>query len=206
MSLSLLPTDTRTHSLYALVNNAGVGFNSPGDKVDVNYHGLKRVTDAMIEFVDHRIVNVSSGAASMWLRRQDKATQAVFTEPESLEALDAAVTKFASAAKDDDFAFYGISKAANCAVTVVYARQYPNLLITSISPGYVETRMTASFGGNKITPEQGCTSLLKCLFDQVTSGWYYGSDGLRSPLTITRDPGTPEYQGEDNPDPAKYNK
>ena len=29
-------------------------------------------------------------------------------------------------------------------------------------------------------------------------------DWLRSPLTIRRDPGAPEYQGEVNPDPAKY--
>ena len=29
-------------------------------------------------------------------------------------------------------------------------------------------------------------------------------DGLRSPLTIRRDAGAPEYQGEVNPDPAKY--
>ena len=32
------------------------------------------------------------------------------------------------------------------------------------------------------------------------------SDGLRSPMTVSRDPGTPEYAGEDDPDPAKYNK
>jgi NAD(P)-dependent dehydrogenase (short-subunit alcohol dehydrogenase family) len=188
------------------VNNAGVGFNSPGDKIDVNYHGLKRVTEAMVDLVDDRIVNVSSGAASMWLRRQDTDTKTIFTDPASIDALDAAVEKCSAAAKDDDFAQYGISKAANCAVTIAYARQFPNLLITSLSPGYVETRMTSTFSGNKITPAQGCTSLFKCLFDTVTSGCYYGSDGLRSPLTITRDPGTPEYQGEDNPDPAKYNK
>ena len=39
--------------------------------------------------------------------------------------------------------------------------------------------------------EQGCVSALKCLFEPVTSGYYYGSDGLRSPLTMTRDPGAP---------------
>ena len=188
--------------LYALVNNAGVGFASPGDTIDINYHGLKRVTDALVDFVEARIVNVSSGAASMWLRNQDAATQALFSDPDSIQALDAAVAKFAPTT---DF-LYGLSKAANTAVTVAYAKQYPHLQVVSLSPGYVETRMTADFGDNKITPEQGTTSLMKCLFEDVTSGWYYGSDGLRSPLTGTRDPGTPEYQGEANPDPAKYNK
>ena len=65
--------------------------------------------------------------------------------------------------------------------------------------------MTKGFGAN-LTPEQGCESSLKCLFGEVTSGYYYGSDGLRSPFTVTRDPGTPEYQGEANPDPLIYNK
>ena len=64
--------------------------------------------------------------------------------------------------------------------------------------------MPQGFGAS-LTPEQGCVSLIKCLFEDVTSGWYYGSDGLRSPLTVTRDPGTPEYQGEADPDAAVYN-
>ena len=90
--------------------------------------------------------------------------------------------------------------------------------------------MTEGYGA-KLTPEQGCVSSLKCIFGDVSSGFYYGSDGLRSPLICTRDPGiltaklthdryftctyfinhnniagTPEYQGEANPDPSKYNR
>ena len=60
--------------------------------------------------------------------------------------------------------------------------------------------------GAKLTPEQGCISALKCLFGEVTSGYYYGSDGLRSPFTVSRDPGTPEYQGEIDPDPNIYKR
>ena len=60
--------------------------------------------------------------------------------------------------------------------------------------------------GATLTPEQGCAVTLKCLFEPVISGYYYGPDGLRSPLTVTRETGTPEYQGEENPDPSKYNK
>ena len=65
--------------------------------------------------------------------------------------------------------------------------------------------MTAGFGA-KLTPDQGTVSCIKCLFGDVHSGCYYGSDGLRSPLTCTRDPGMPEYEGEENADPVKYNK
>ena len=75
-----------------------------------------------------------------------------------------------------------------------------------LSPGFIDTPMTKGYGA-KLTPEQGCLSSLKCLFGQtVKSGYYYGSDGLRSPLTVSRDPGTPEYQGEADPDASKYNK
>lgn len=143
----------------------------------------------------------------MWLRNRDAETKRVFSAPASVEELDAAVAKSASRVDDDGMGMYGLSKAANTALTILHAGRYPHLTITSLSPGYVETRMTGRYAGNKLTPEQGCRSLLKCLFDEnVVSGAYYGSDGLRSPLTCTRDPGTPEYQGEANPDPAKYNK
>ena len=67
------------------------------------------------------------------------------------------------------------------------------------------TPMTVGYGA-KLSPEEGCKSSIKCLFGDVASGLYYGSDGLRSPMTVSRDPGTPEYAGEDDPDPAKYNK
>ena len=65
--------------------------------------------------------------------------------------------------------------------------------------------MTKDFGAT-LTPEQGCVSSIKCLFGDVKTGYYYGSDGLRSPLTVTRDPGTPEYNGEENPCPIRYNR
>ena len=78
-----------------------------------------------------------------------------------------------------------------------------HLKITSINPGFIDTPMSKNFGA-KLTPEQGCLSSIKCLFKPVTSGYYYGSDGHRSPLTVSRDPGTPEYEGEENPDSLKY--
>jgi len=150
-------------------------------------------------------VNVSSGAASMWVRKQNEETQALFSSQDiTFEVLDAAVQKHLKAS---NFTFngYGLSKAALTTLTIAQANNFPDLKIVSLSPGFINTNMTAGYGA-KLTPEQGCRSSIKCLFDEVTSGYYYGSDGLRSPLTCTRDPETPEYQGEENPDPAKYNK
>jgi hypothetical protein len=80
-------------------------------------------------------------------------------------------------------------------------------LILYPSPEFFTTSITMTKGwGATLTPEQGCVSSIKCLFEPVTSGAYYGSDGLRSPLILTRDPGSPEYEGEENPDPARYTK
>ena len=181
--------------------------------MNTNYMGPKRVTDAFVGLIDPkegRIVNTSSGAASGWVKRQDAKTQAFYTNPNlTWEDLNASV-QVNAAAKNFGQGFssaYGLSKAALCALTLVQAKAFPNLKVTSLSPGFVDTPLAAgSNSTSKITPEKGCTSSLKCIFENVISGAYYGSDGLRSPMTIGRDPGTPEYQGEANPDPAKYTR
>ena len=94
-------------TLHALVNNAGVGLGSAGDILATNFYGPKRVTDAFVDFVDKdsgRIVNVSSGSASMWLRNQDDATKALFTsETSTWEELEACMLSNESS--------YGLSKA-----------------------------------------------------------------------------------------------
>lgn len=201
-------------SLYALVNNAGVGLahgdvGGPEGVLNVNYYGPKRVTDAIVGLIDKdcgRIVNTSSGMASVWVRGQDAATKTLYSNPElTWEELDAAQNSHLASGNHGGHGGYGLSKAGLSALTIVQKNLYPKLKVVSLSPGFIATKMTQGFGA-KLSPEQGCVSSLKCLFDDVTSGWYYGSDGKRSPLTCTRDPGTPEYEGEDNPDPKKYNK
>jgi len=202
-------------TLSALVNNAGVGLNQPGAPsgpegiLDTNYYGVKRVTDAMVGLVDPsdgRIVNVSSGAASAFVKGQDAPTKALFSkEGVTFDELDAAVKAAVAAGNLGWGSGYGLSKAACTALTLTQAAQYPSLKVVSLSPGFIDTPMTKGFNA-KLTPEQGCISILKCLFEPVTSGFYYGSDGLRSPMTMTRDPGTPEYEGEDDPQQDKYNK
>jgi len=197
-------------TLYALVNNAGIGLKTGPGQVEAllntNFYGPKRVSEAFIEMIDPtvgRIVNVSSGAASMWLRNGTPEQKHLFTSPETTWGQLDQTVKDASASAP--MGGYGLSKAALTAYTIQQARDCPNLLCTSLSPGFIETAMTSGFGA-RLTPEQGTVSLIKCLFGEVTSGFYYGSDGLRSPLTVTRDPGTPEYGGEANPDASIYNK
>jgi hypothetical protein len=167
-------------------------------------------TAAFVGLIDPsvgRIVNVSSGAASMFLKTQDAATKALFSNPNvTMEELEAGMKEKIASGDTGYGKGYGLSKAGLTALTLIQAKAYPNLKVLSLSPGFIDTPMTRGFGA-KLTPEQGCVSAIKCLFSEdVTSGYYYGSDGLRSPLTMTRDPGMPEYEGEDNPTQEKYNK
>jgi len=202
-------------TLYALVNNAGVGLAQPGAPaaaegiLKTNFYGVKNVTDNFLPLIDAnegRIVNVSSGAASGFLKRCDEPTKELFSNPNiTFEELDTAVKANVASGNVGVGNGYGLSKASLTALTLIQAREHPNLTVTSLSPGFIDTPMTKGFGA-RLTPEQGCVSSLKCLFEPVTSGFYYGSDGLRSPLTMTRDPGMPEYEGEANPTQERYNR
>ena len=210
-NLFLYILQDRGVKLYALVNNAGVMRAEPEVIINTNFKGPKRVTDAFIGLIDKsegRIVNTSSGAASLWLCQQDSKTKSLFTnEFGNFEDLEAAVNENVAAKtfKNDLRNGYGLSKAALNALTLIQAKSYPNLKVTSLTPGFIDTPMTKG-KGSKLRPEQGTLSITHCLFEPVVSGCYYGADGLRSPLTVYRDPGTPEYEGEENPDPAKYSK
>jgi len=69
--------------LYALVNNAGIMKAEADAVMTTNFKGPKLVTDALVGLIDKsegRIVNVSSGAASMWLRHQDSETKKTLHE------------------------------------------------------------------------------------------------------------------------------
>lgn len=201
-------------TLYALVNNAGMGLGTASKNADTalqellntNFYGPKRVSEAFLELIDPkvgRIVNVSSGGASMWLRNGTPEQKKIFTSSDTTwDELAAAVE---AAGPNAGMGGYGLSKAGLTAYTIQQAKMYTNLVCTSLSPGFIVTKMTQGMGA-RLPPEQGTVSLMKCLFENVVSGCYYGSDGLRSPLTVTRDPGTPEYKGEADPDAALYNK
>ena len=194
-NLFLYILQDRGVKLYALVNNAGVMRAEPEVIINTNFKGPKRVTDAFIGLIDKsegRIVNTSSGAASLWLRHQDSITKNIFTnELGNFEDLEAAVNENVAAKNFKMGNGYGLSKAELDALTLIQAKCYANLKVASLTPGFIDTPMTKGLG-SKLRPEQGTLSITHCLFEPIVSGCYYGSDGLRSPLTVTRDPGTPE--------------
>ena len=212
----------REVSLYALVNNAGVGLQNVIDMpltdlqktkriVDTNFYGVIRVTDAFLDLIEKdngRVVNVSSGLGGVWLRTRDDRTKALFSgagtnadDVLTLDALKAAVEDaIATADKENDLfgstgkLGYGLSKAAVTALTLLHSRAHGNLVFASLTPGFVRTAMTAGRDA-PLSPVEGCRSLQRCLFDaSIVSGAYYGADAKRSPLVVRRDAGFPEYQ------------
>ena len=90
---------------------------------------------------------------------------------------------------------YGVSKALVASYTMLVAAQHPRLIVSCITPGFIDTKLVAGFGASK-PPSEGTVAIRKCLFEDLGgSGWYYGSDGVRSPLHFMRNPGEPEYDG-----------
>lgn len=194
--------------LYAIVNNAGSGFSHGVSKdtvMQTNLYGVKRTCEAFIPMLDPkkgRIVNVGSGAGPMWLMQQNDETKNLLSNPNvTWEQIDQLVKTLMRNEHTEEYASYGLSKACLHAYTMSLAKMYPNFLSVSLSPGFIATAMTKGMGASK-TPEEGTLSIRHCLFTErsrLGNGYFYGSDCKRSPLTITRDPGTPEYTGDGEP-------
>ena len=207
-------------TLYAIVNNAGVGLMhadiTPNDIIDVNLLGAKRVSEAFIPLLKPdggRIANTSSGAASSYVagammgNPMGTATAAQKMPLISSDVTWAQIEAVVNIERKADFSrepstqqagwcAYGLSKAGLTAYAMLLARLHPKLVVSSCSPGFINTKMTAGFGA-KLEPEDGTISLKHCLFGELGgNGWYFGSDGLRSPLHVMRNPGEPAYDGE----------
>jgi carbonyl reductase 1 len=197
--------------LNAIVNNAGT-FSSHGSNTEtilnVNIFGPKRVVDHFAQFLEQssssttRIVNVGSGYAPMYLKIQDEDRQKLLCSPditwEQIEGLTKNGLLAESSLPGDSQGAYGLSKALLASYTMLLAKRYPNIQSYCISPGYVETALTAAFQGEKKKPEDSTFPITHCLFGDLpkeTSGWYFGSDAKRSPLHRSRNPGDPEYDG-----------
>lgn len=210
--------DGDSHPLYAVVNNAGISAGA-GDMravLNVNVYGVRRVCDAFIPLLDThagRVVNVASASGPMFLSRCHPDIQAALTRAdvtwadiESIMqrcvAVEASGGDFESQGFGDGSS-YGLSKACVNAYTRMLARSCPALQINSCTPGYIETDMTRPFaeasGGS---PEdlgmkpvaEGARAPLHLLLGDVGTGWYYGSDAVRSPLDRYRGPGEPAYE------------
>ena len=162
---------------------------------------------------DGRIVNVSSASGPTFVSRCREDRQRQLTDPDvTWDAIEAVMVECLGIAEEGgDFEAagfgsgnaYGLSKACLNAYTIALARQNPAMTINACTPGYIATDLTLPRAAGKDpaslgmkTPEEGTKASLHLLLgDPVGSGWYFGSDALRSPLDRYRSPGDPPYDG-----------
>jgi NAD(P)-dependent dehydrogenase (short-subunit alcohol dehydrogenase family) len=193
---ALLKGDT----LYGVVNNAGCGLAHGVDAeamVNVNLFGPKRVSEAFIPLLSPalgRVVNIGSGAGPMYVRSCGPAAkQQLCKEDQTWEEIEAHLKSVDP--KSTPMSGYGLSKALLANYTSYLAKVNPNLKVNCCSPGFIDTAIVKGMGASK-TPEEGTVAAKHLLFGELAgNGWYYGSDGVRSPLHFMRNPGEPAYDG-----------
>eukprot|EP00565_Helicotheca_tamesis_P001385 CAMPEP_0185731194 /NCGR_PEP_ID=MMETSP1171-20130828/12158_1 /TAXON_ID=374046 /ORGANISM="Helicotheca tamensis, Strain CCMP826" /LENGTH=282 /DNA_ID=CAMNT_0028400405 /DNA_START=153 /DNA_END=1001 /DNA_ORIENTATION=- len=192
--------------LFGIVNNAGIGFgNSFKDTLETNYFGPRRVDNAFgpqLIRPGGRIVNIASASGPMFVNScgipdlKGKLAQPLKFEG-GINELDEIAKSFYDMLDYGNDA-YGLSKALLNAYTALHAKNEPDLIINSCSPGFIDTDITAGMGATN-SPEQGAVCPVHLLMspelEGVPPGWYYGSDKVRSPLDRYRDPGDPPYEG-----------
>lgn len=196
-------------TLTAIVNNAGTGLahgGTPESVMNVNLMGPKRVVDSFESMLDpagSRIVNVGSGSGPNYVKKQSVERRKKLCNPditwEEIKAeFDRGVTEDDPAYGDMGTDHYGLSKALLTDYTMLLSREMAakNVLAFCLSPGYIDTAITAGWPGGK-TPAEGTVSIRRCLFEagKEESGWFFGSDAKRSPLHFLRNPGEPVFDG-----------
>merc|ERR1711879_37721 len=178
--------------LYALVNNAGTGLGHgvpPEMVIDTNLYGVKRVSDAFAPLLNPaggRVVNLGSLLGTSYVQKlTSRADVQLLTSRETTwPDLDGYVQRTANPdfLKSTPFASYGLSKAAVHSYTMIFAKEHPGLLVSAVSPGFLETAMTSGMGA-ALTPDQGTVAVRKCLFEELkVSGGHYESDGSYDPV------------------------
>jgi carbonyl reductase 1 len=197
----MIEEQLQTDKLYGLVNNAGIGLNTAmtSDVLNTNLYGPKRVCEAFVNLLDGekgRIVNLGSGSGPMYVAScRGDSDKKLLCNPDKIENWDSIEQHAKENANGQYVDIYGLSKALLACYTGYFANQYPNILSSCVSPGFINTQMTAGYGASK-SPDQGTLAIKHCLFDELDgNGWYYGSDGLRSPYHFLRNPGEPVYDG-----------
>lgn len=201
--------------LFAVVNNAGTWDKTDFKKtMDVNFLAVRRMVDNFVPLLQKggKLIATGSGSASMYVdggrggATPVETRKKILTNPK-VEWTD--LTEIMQAELDANFGTddegqkgmlaYGCSKALMTAYHFIVSREHPELVVSVCSPGFIQTKLTAGMGAS-LTPEEGTKSLKKLLFEDLGGhAWiYYGSDALKSPLDVLRNPGEPEYEPAKN--------
>ena len=206
--------------LHALVNNAGViAMNDMKTCLDVNVYGALHVTNAFVPLLNQtegRVINVSSRAGPNFVAECNEQTQKFFTNPEAAwedfeQLLQQVLKQYNPKTKapcpaievmgihrkflyiERALMCYAFSKACLNLLTMIQAKQYPNLKINSCYPGAIITDMTRRLNDGNMEQMKakglkevthGTTAIMKLLTCQELegNGHFYWEDGSVGPL------------------------
>ncbi len=155
--------------LDVLVNNAGIagGFQAPADVTadslrpvyETNVFGAVRVTHAALPLLlasaAPRIVNVASGLGSL----------GVVTNPDRMESQFPALA-------------YGSSKTALVALTVQYAKAFPQIRVNAVDPGYTATDLNGHRGTQTVTEGTDAIVTYATIGPDGPTGGFFDRDGV----------------------------
>lgn len=179
------------------------------ETINTNYFGPRRVNDAFGKFIQRpggRIVNVASASGPNYVNSLPSSSpiKGLLTKPWTIPGGISEIDDMARNARTmlSQGDSYGASKALLNAYTIVHAKLEPNLIINSVTPGFIATDLTANAGATN-PPSKGAIPPCYLMMDEATipnipTGRYYGSDCVRSPISFYRGPGDPPYESNED--------
>lgn len=184
-----------------------IGFDwTVEEQVTTNYFGPRRVNEAFLPFLKcpgGRIVNVSSASGPNYVSSLPNGSKEkeLLAKPWTIPGGIAQVDEMAKQTKSVSNG-YGFSKALLNAYTHIHSKLEKDLIINSVTPGYIVTDLTAGLGATN-PPSKGAIPPCFLMMDEETipttpTGRYYGSDCIRSPISFYRGPGEAPYESNED--------
>ncbi|XP_020260470.1 (+)-neomenthol dehydrogenase-like isoform X2 [Asparagus officinalis] len=162
--------------------------------LNINYYGMKRVTEALIPLLQlsqlPTVVNVSSRLGRLNVIPSESIREALGVVDEKTEVrLDEVIQSYLYDLKEGKLkengwptcsATYKLSKVAVTTYTRMLAMKYPSMRINCVSPGVVKTDMNYDIG--TLTAEEGAKGpvMLALLPDGSPSGLFYDQTEVSS--------------------------
>ena len=166
-------------TLDILINNAAICYNSPTlygktshtsfvDQaqitIDTNYFGTLHTIQSFLPLLQKstspRIINIASAAGRLTILQSQSLVNEFTSSTLSISKLSSLMNQFVTSVQDGTHTTngwpntcYGVSKLGIIALTKVLARQYPQMKINSIDPGYCRTDQNDNMGN--VDPYRG---------------------------------------------------
>merc|ERR1712051_191894 len=186
--------------IFGVINNAGGSFTGLRATIDLNSYGVLRVCEAFAPLIEDggRIVQVSSAAGPSFVGKCSLEMQKFCIDPDVTwkEVEEKLIKPFLHIVENEP---------ADKKSGLLLAAGLGERSVGSCTPGYIATDLTKNFLGGKTakeagmkTPAEGARCPVYLMTEKLSwpSGWFFGSDCVRSPLHKYRSPGAPAYAGE----------